>query len=85
MLASESFELHESFDTAWCIKPISELAGNRMLIDAESVHFSELHAVREAAKDHSLDCAICGRGSVLAALDITIIRDRCTHHYATVI
>jgi hypothetical protein len=47
VFTQQSWQLHESFDTAWCIKPISELAGNRMLIDAESVHLSELHAVRE--------------------------------------
>ena len=47
MLASESFELNESFETTWFSKPMCELAGNYMLIDAESVHISELHAVRE--------------------------------------
>ena len=47
MLASESFELDESFETTWFSKPMCELAGDYMLIDAESVHLSELHVVRE--------------------------------------
>jgi hypothetical protein len=47
MYASESFQLHHACETTWLTKPVSELACDRMIIDADSVHISELHVVFE--------------------------------------
>jgi hypothetical protein len=49
MLASECVAAPCASESIWMRVPSHEMVGARMVIDAESVHVSELHAVRDGA------------------------------------